>query len=76
MKLVVTIVQDQNASKLLDSLTKQGLQVTKLASTGGFLKQGNTTLMIGVEDHKVDSVMKIIDDATVFVLDIERYEKY
>lgn len=76
MKLIITIVQDQEASRLLDSLTKQGLKATKLASTGGFLKQGNTTLMIGVDDNQVEKVMEIIGDATVFVLDVERYEKY
>lgn len=76
MKLIITIVQDQKAPRLLDSLTKRGLKVTKLASTGGFLKQGNTTLIIGVEDNEVGVVMEIVKDATVFVLDVERFEKY
>lgn len=76
MKLIITIVQDQEAPHLLDSLTKRGLKVTKLASTGGFLKQGNTTLMIGVDDGQVETVKEIIADATVFVLDVERFEKY
>lgn len=60
MKLVVAIVQDQDVSSLLDDLTASEFRVTKLASTGGFLKAGNTTLLIGVEDNEVDDVMEII----------------
>lgn len=62
MKLVVAIVQDQDASNLIDDLTEKEFRVTKLASTGGFLKAGNTTLLIGVEVDKVDGVLKIIED--------------
>lgn len=60
MKLVVAIVQDQDVSSLLDDLTASEFRVTKLASTGGFLKAGNTTLLIGVEDEEVEDVMDII----------------
>ncbi len=62
MKLVVAIVQDQDASNLVDDLTDNEFSVTKLASTGGFLKAGNTTLLIGVEDDKVDDVLRIIEN--------------
>jgi uncharacterized protein YaaQ len=62
MKLIVAIVQDQDAPSLVDDLTDNEFSVTKLASTGGFLKTGNTTLLIGVEDEKVDNVLKIIDN--------------
>ncbi|GFN35717.1 cyclic-di-AMP receptor [Tepidimicrobium xylanilyticum] len=62
MKLIIAIVQDQDASGLIDDLTEKKYGVTKLASTGGFLKSGNTTLLIGVEDDKVDEVIKIIED--------------
>ncbi len=47
MKLVIAIVQDDDASDLIDEITEDGFRVTKLATTGGFLKAGNTTLMIG-----------------------------
>lgn len=61
MKLVIAIVQDQDVASLLDDLTEQEYGVTKLASTGGFLKAGNTTLLIGVEDMDVDNVLNIIE---------------
>ena len=60
MKLIVAIVQDQDVSNLVDDLTTNDFRVTKLASTGGFLKAGNTTLLIGVEDNQVDDVMNLI----------------
>ena len=47
---------------LIDDLTEKEFRVTKLASTGGFLKSGNTTLLIGVEDEKIDEVIKIIEE--------------
>ncbi len=63
MKLIVAIVQDQDIPSLIDDLTEKEFRVTKLSSTGGFLKSGNTTLLIGgVEDQKVDNVIKIIED--------------
>jgi uncharacterized protein YaaQ len=62
MKLIVAIVQDQDAPSLVDDLTEQEYRVTKLASTGGFLKSGNTTLLIGVDDEQVDSVMNVIEE--------------
>lgn len=61
MKLIVAIVQDQDAISLIDDLTDTDYRVTKLASTGGFLKSGNTTLLIGVEDEEVEEVISIVD---------------
>lgn len=75
MKLLITIVQDQDAVSLLEKLTASGFSATKLASTGGFLKVGNTTLLIGVEDDKVPQVMGLTEKATTFVVDVERFEK-
>lgn len=60
MKLIIAIVQDQDSASLVDDLTSNEFRVTKLASTGGFLKAGNTTLLIGVEDHEVDNVLQLI----------------
>ena len=62
MKLIVAIVQDQDAPSLIDDLTEQDFRVTKLASTGGFLKSGNTTLLIGVEDEQVEGVIAVIEE--------------
>lgn len=60
MKLVIAIVHDDDAGDLITNLNKEGYQVTKLATTGGFLKSGNTTILTGVEDDKVSDVKKVI----------------
>ena len=51
MKLIIAIVQDEDAGHLVTALMEEGFGVTKLATTGGFLRSGNTTLISGVEDH-------------------------
>lgn len=61
MKLVIAIVQDEDASRLINKLMSEGFGATKLATTGGFLRSGNTTLLTGVEDDKMDTVMGIIE---------------
>ncbi|WP_422484845.1 cyclic-di-AMP receptor [Gudongella sp. DL1XJH-153] len=61
MKLVVAIVQDQDAQNVITDLTEKEYRVTKLASTGGFLKAGNTTLLSGVDNDQVDEVIGIIE---------------
>lgn len=61
MKLVIAIVQDEDASRLVNTLMKEGFGVTKLATTGGFLRAGNTTLLVGVDDAKLKAVMEIIE---------------
>ncbi len=60
MKLVMSIVKDDDSFNIMNALNIEGFSVTKLASTGGFLKVGNTTLICGVEDEKVDFVIDII----------------
>lgn len=109
MKLVIAVLQDKDTHKLLSGLTQAGFRATKLSSTGGFLREGNTTLLVGVEDYQVERVLSIIKStcrareqlvtplspmggpadsyipypveilvggATIFVLDVERFEKY
>ena len=61
MKLLVAIVQDADVNFLMDALTENGYRVTRLSTTGGFLKKGNTTLLIGVEEEKLDEVLSIIE---------------
>lgn len=61
MKLIICIVQDQDSSALMDELTDNDYRMTKLSSTGGFLKAGNTTLLMGVEDEEVEDALKIIE---------------
>ena len=62
MKLVIAMVQDDDALDLIDAITEAGFRVTKLATTGGFLKLGNTTLIIGVEADKVQKVIDVVED--------------
>ena len=108
MKLVVAIVQGEDAGQTVQALNEAGLSVTRLASSGGFLKQGNATLLIGVEDERVEQALALVRSncrernrimtpmppmvepgevfmpfpvevqvggATIFVLDVEHFEK-
>ena len=61
MKLVMAIVNDEDAFLIMDALGEKGFSVTKLASTGGFLRTGNTTLICGVEDEKVDELTSTLE---------------
>ena len=61
MKLVIAIVQDEDAGRVVSALMDKGFGVTKLATTGGFLRAGNTTLISGVEDEKLDEALAIIE---------------
>ncbi len=61
MKLIIAIVQDEDASRLVSNLMNEGYGVTKLATTGGFLRAGNTTLLVGVDDEKFDGAMAVIE---------------
>lgn len=60
MKLVIAIVQDEDSKDVVEALNDENYRVTKLATTGGFLKSGNTTLMIGTEKEKVQDVINVI----------------
>lgn len=60
MKLIFAVIRDKDANAAVDGLAQAHIGVTKLASTGGFLRDGNTTLMIGVEDGRVEVVMDIL----------------
>lgn len=62
MKLIIAVVQDQDSHHLLSSLTEHNFRVTKLATTGGFLRSGNTTFMIGTEDVRVDKALELIKE--------------
>ncbi|HKL10432.1 MAG TPA: cyclic-di-AMP receptor [Clostridia bacterium] len=108
MKMITAIVHDEDSKELLKKLNEKEFGVTKLASTGGFLRSGNTTLLIGVSKEQVDEVLGLIREnckkrkqltttapvgantsnfivlplevtvggATVFITDVERFEKY
>ena len=61
MKLIIAIVQDEDSSRLIGQLMNDGFGVTKLATTGGFLRAGNTTLLVGVEDDRFQEAMDLIE---------------
>lgn len=60
MKLIMAIVSSDDAGELISVLTKNGFSVTRLATTGGFLRSGNTTVIVGVDEAKIDEVFSII----------------
>ncbi len=60
MKLVLAIVSNDDSSIVSSALNKENFQVTRLATTGGFLRAGNTTLIVGVEDERLDRCLEII----------------
>ena len=62
MKLIVTIVDDQDVEKIMSTLTEQRIGVTRVSSTGGLLTPGNSTLLIGLDDERVSQAMKIIQE--------------
>ena len=109
MKLVITVVHDRDKSKITEGLLRSGFQFTKIGSTGGFLREGNVTLLIGVEEKELESCLNVIGEscktreqfvnvlppdaapvgtfmpspvkvlvggAVVFVVDVERFERY
>lgn len=109
MKLVFAIVHNDDAGKLTDTLREQGHQFTLISTTGGFLREGNSTILIGVDADRLDDVFTLIKSscvtrtqfvnpmppvmepgelylaqpievqvggATVFVMDVERFEKF
>ena len=59
MKLVYAIVRDDNEDGVMTQLTQHHFSITRLSTTGGFLRKGNVTLMIGAEDDKV--VLHVLD---------------
>lgn len=61
MKFVIAIVQDYDCDKLLRSITASGLRATRIASTGGFLRTGNTTVLMGVADDRLRDCLSIIE---------------
>ena len=106
MKLVFAIVNKDDSNMVASALIRAGFPTTKLATTGGFLKAGNTTFLLGIEDDRVDEAIEVIKKyskkrtqmvssniyggseytafpvevtvggATVFVTDVNRYEKF
>ncbi len=86
MKLIIAIVRDIDAGPVIEQLVTHGHRVTRVASTGGFLRRGNVTLLIGVEEQHVQPVIDHLRDtcsppepgqhrATIFVVDASHFEQ-
>lgn len=85
MKLIIAILRDEDSDPISKILVEQEFRVTQVASTGGFLRRGSSTLMVGVDDDKVDNAIEIIRSnisgtdepglrrATLFVLKVDRF---
>lgn len=79
MKLLLFVTEDNVADATVDILIEQGFRVTRLASTGGFLRKGNTTLLVGIEEDAIDRAITaargVAPGATVISLPLERFER-
>ena len=86
MKLILAIVRDADTDTVTQGLTTADFRVTRVASTGGLLRRGMTTLLIGVEANQVDSAIKVLHEtctpatgeekrATIFVVPVDRFEQ-
>ena len=62
MKLVIAIVQDEDSENLIRNLNENNFKVTKISSTGGFLKAGNVTILSGIEDEELGKFMQILEE--------------
>lgn len=60
MKLIIAIINRDDANAVTQSLSRAGFSSTRLATTGGFLRAGNVTVLVGVDEEKVDGVLDII----------------
>jgi len=106
MKMILAVVDKDDSLEVMQNLVKKGFSITTLSTTGGFLRSGNTTILIGVDDDKTQEVIAIIKEhsksrtrqiplmpgsetgvvstvpvevlvggATVFVMNVEHFEK-
>ena len=106
MKMVLAVIDKDDASGVISNLAKKGYSITRLSTTGGFLRSGNVTILVGVDDDKTQDVISTIKEhsrsrtqqiptvmgneasylspmpvevmvggATIFVLNVEQFEK-
>jgi uncharacterized protein YaaQ len=60
MKMIITIIKDNDTDAVTRALTSEDFRVTTIASTGGFLRSGVSTLLCGVEDDQVQKALDVI----------------
>lgn len=88
MKLIIAILRDVDNEPVSHALTSANYRVTLIASTGGFLRRGSTTLLVGVDDEQLDAALAVIranltapsepgqKRATVFVLNVDKFVQF
>jgi len=86
MKMIILILKDNDSELITQTLTSAQYRVTRVASTGGFLRSGVATLLLGVLDERLESALELIRAkltplpsgerrATLFVVPVERFEQ-
>ena len=86
MKMIIVIVKDSDAEPVTQALTSKDFRVTRIASTGGFLRSGVVTLLIGVDDERVEAGIQVVREnlgepaidkgrAALFVVPVQRFEQ-
>ena len=106
MKMVLAVIDKDDFPDVMQNLVKEGFSITTLSTTGGFLRAGNVTILVGVDDDQIQKVISVIKEysrsrtrqmpvmpgsemgylstipvevavggATVFVLNVEHFEK-
>lgn len=78
MKLIIAIMSNDDSPAVSNALTKEQFSVTRLATTGGFLRAGNTTLLVGTEEEKIDQAIALIKEyssrRTEYVPSVSSYD--
>jgi len=87
MKLIIAILRDQDTETIVQALITGGYRVTRIASTGGFIKRGSSTIMVGVDERQIDRAFQVIRSnlskienqtgsrATLFVLNVANFSQ-
>ena len=86
MKMIIAILKDDDIDNVMQPLMAANFRVTRVASTGGFFRKGSTTLLIGVDDDRVDAAIQLLREHTsppasgekraiVFVVPVNRFEQ-
>ena len=60
MKLLIAVIQRQDEGGLVKALISRRIGVTRIGSQGGFLREGNVTLFIVIEDERLDEVLQLV----------------
>ena len=60
MKMITAIINYKDTNRVCQALAAKGFEHTRLATTGGFLRAGNTTVLMGVEDARLDEALEVI----------------